>query len=127
MLRLLVLVMTQPLRSMACPVVLCSSIHSSAVLAAVPLQAISLITTASGETGIGVGVRVEVGTVAVGVAVKVGVGVGVGGKMPVELGCLGVPLRAIPLASCPFRMMVSLLCQLASISEAKGSILSILR
>src|SRR5688572_25455911 len=126
-------VMTQPLRSIAWPVVLCSSIHSSAVLAAVPPQATSLITTAKSgnavgvEVGVEVGVGVSVGEGSVEVGVGVGVEVGVGGKTPLELGCLGVPLRGALLASCPFRMTVSLLCQFVSVSGTKGSILSILR
>src|SRR5687767_11128678 len=102
-----VLVITQPLRSIAWPVVLCNSIHSSAVLAAVPLQATSLITTAKGGS-------------------EAGVGVEVGGKPPLELACLGVPLRGAPLASRPFRMRALLPCQFPSLSIPRELTRSIL-
>ena len=66
------------------------------MLAAVPPQAISLITTAKGGIRVGDGVGVLGSGVQVGVGVKVEVGVGegvgveVGGKTPLELACLGV-------------------------------------
>src|SRR5688572_23843784 len=119
----LLLVITQPLKSITSSLLLYSSSHSSALLAAVPPQATSLITTAKGAAGVGDGV----GVVEVGVNVGVRVGVGVGGKTPSELGCPGVPLRGVPLASWPFRVLVSLLCQLVSASGRNGSIRSILR
>ncbi len=65
----------QPSRLMAALPGLNNSNHSSLLLAAVPPQATSLITTARGAIGAGVNVAVGVGPL-VGVSVGVGVGIG---------------------------------------------------
>jgi hypothetical protein len=124
----------QPVRAMGLLVLFLSSIHSSAVLAPVPAQATSLMTTLSGASvgdGVGVGAEVTVGVgvdvgdkvglsvgVAVGVGVEVAVGVGVEVTVGVEVGdgvdvdveagaelaALGVPLMGLPSASNPLRV-----------------------
>ena len=83
------------------------------------------------NVGIGVDVGDEVG-VDVGVEVAVGIGVDVGDEVGVDVGAgaelaaLGVPLMGLPSASNPLRVRPQLVCQLASVSAAVGSVRSML-